>query len=74
MLDKSRKHLQSVQENYFRHLCFAARFGGRMIGAGCAAILHGLCPAVFQYTGSKMIFQLNDELKARVGNHNHDHD
>lgn len=37
-----------------------------MIGAGIAAILHGLCPALFQYTGSKTIFALNDELKARA--------
>lgn len=66
MFDKCQKHLHSVNESYFQHLYFAACFGLRMIGAGMAAILHGLCPAVFQYTGSKTIFALNDELKARM--------
>lgn len=65
MLDKCQKHLHSVDESYFQHLYFATCFGVRMIGAGVAAILHGLCPAVFQYTGSKTIFALNDELTAR---------
>lgn len=73
MLEKSRKHLDGVNEDYFTHLCFASRFGARMVGAGVAAILHGLCPAIFQYTGSKMIFALNDILKERQAHSHHDH-
>ena len=74
MLKKCQKHLSTVHENYFQHLCFAGCFGFRMIGAGMAAILHGLCPAVFQYTGSATINKLHDEIKARQqthGDHNH---
>ncbi len=71
MLKKCHEHLHSVHESYFRHLGFAACFGFRMIGAGIAAILHGLCPAIFQYTGSKTIFALNDELKSRLQNQDH---
>lgn len=66
MLEKCQKHLDDVHESYFQHLFFAACFGVRMIGAGLAAIAHGLCPAVFQHTGSKTIFALHDELKART--------
>lgn len=66
MLDKCQKHLDSVHETYLQHLCFAACFGARLIGAGLAAILHGLFPAVFQYTGSKTVFALHDELKQRA--------
>lgn len=66
MIGKCKNHLDSVRESYFQHLFFAACFGLRMIGAGVAAILHGLCPAFFQYTGSRTIFALNDELKSRA--------
>ena len=72
MIEKCQKHLDGVNESYFQHLGFAVCFGLRMVGAGLAAILHGLCPAVFQYTGSKIIFKLNDELKARANTHHHD--
>lgn len=73
MIDKCKSHLESVHESYFKHLYFACCFGLRMIGAGCAAILHGLCPAIFQYTGSKTIFALNEELKARAAKAQTDH-
>jgi hypothetical protein len=74
MLDKCQKHLDSVHESYSQHLCFAACFGVRLIGAGLAAILHGLFPAVFQYAGSKAVFALNDELKRRMQNQGgHEH-
>jgi len=71
MFKKCHDHLDTVHESYFRHLGFAACLGLRMIGAGLAAILHGLCPAVFQHTGSKTIFALHDRLKARLDGHNH---
>lgn len=74
MFKKCQNHLDSVHENYATHLCFAAGFGFRLIGAGIAAILHGLCPAVFQYTGSKTVFALNDKLKSRMQGHDHSHE
>lgn len=74
MFDKCQKHLDSVHESYFQHLYFAACFGVRLIGVGLAAIMHGLFPAVFQYTGSKTVIALNDELKRRMQSHGgHDH-
>ena len=66
MLEKSRKHLTCVGESYFTHLCFAMTFGARMIGGGIAAICHGICPALFERTGSQTLFRLHDELKART--------
>jgi hypothetical protein len=65
MWNKCKTHLDTVHESYLKHLGFALCFGARMIGAGVAAILHGLCPAIFQYTGSQTVFRLNDELRAR---------
>lgn len=78
MLKNCQKHLHAVHESYFQHLHFAGFFGLRLIGAGFAAILHGICPAVFQYTGSKTLFALCDEIKARQkgqspnGSHHHE--
>ena len=66
MLDKCQKHLDHVHESYLQHLCFAAVFGARLILGGIGAILHGIFPAVFQTTGSKTVFALHDELKARM--------
>ena len=77
MLKKCHDHLESVHESYFQHLSFAASVGIRLIVAGIAVILHGLFPAVFQYTGSKTIFKLYDDIKARpksTGAQNHLHD
>ncbi|PZQ43234.1 MAG: hypothetical protein DI551_12505 [Micavibrio aeruginosavorus] len=66
MFKKCQDHLDSVHESYTEHLCVAVPIGLRMIGGGVAAILHGLCPAVFVRTGSKTIFSLYDELKSRT--------
>lgn len=69
MLQKSKNHLENAHESYGEHLCFASHFGIRMIGGGIAAILHGLCPALFQHTGSKTLLNLYDEIKARQLSH-----
>lgn len=75
MFKKCHDHLDSVHENYFQHMGFALCFGARLIGAGVAAILHGLCPALFQRTGSATVFALHDELKSRAekSDNHHDH-
>ncbi len=73
MLHDCKKHLDSVHESYFQHLGFAVCFGLRMIGGGLAAILHGLCPAVFERTGSQTVFKLHDEIEARKATQDHTH-
>lgn len=66
MLHKCQEHLNSVKENYFQHFCFAVSLGIRMIVGGLAAILHGIFPAIFQYTGSKTLKKLNEEVIRRL--------
>lgn len=72
MLGKAKEHLETVHETYFQHMVFALCFGLRMIGGGLAAILHGLCPAIFTHTGSQTLFKLSDELKTRQSSDHHD--
>lgn len=66
MLGKCHKHLESVREGYFEHMGFALRFGVRMIGGGLAAIIHGIVPALFEKTGSRVLFGLYDDVQARL--------
>lgn len=65
MFDKCKHHLDTVHESYLQHLCFAVRFGLRMMGGGLAAIIHAICPAVFESTASRTLFALHDEVRAR---------
>jgi hypothetical protein len=66
MLKKCNDHLESVSETYIEHLCFAASVGLRMIGGGIAVILHGIFPAIFQYTGSSIIRALYEKIQNRT--------
>lgn len=72
MVKKSKEHLASVGETYFEHMCFALRFAGRLMAASLAVIAHAIFPAICQTTGSRTIFELNDELRARAAPR-HDH-
>lgn len=73
MFKKSYDHLHSVDESYGKHLCFATGIGFRLIGAGLAGIVHGICPALFQTTSSRTIFKLHDDMKSRLKNTGADH-
>jgi hypothetical protein len=57
-------HPASVGETYLEHLGMAASFGGRMIAAGCACLLHGLFPWLFTTTGSDAIRALHERMVA----------
>jgi hypothetical protein len=55
-------HPRSVGESYWQHMASAALFGGRMIAAGCACLLHGLLPFLFVTTGSRTVRHLHDRM------------
>ena len=56
------EHPESVGETYGEHLVRAWWFGGRMVVAGLACMLHALLPFIFVHTGSEAI----DDLHARM--------
>ncbi len=74
MLEKCKNHLDSVHEGYWQHLTFAVWFAGKLIMAGLAVIVHAICPAFCQNTGSRTIFELHDLLKQRAAKSPHSHD
>ena len=55
-------HPASVGETYGQHMGMAFSFGGRMILAGLACLLHGLLPFLFTRTGSGVIANLHQEM------------
>ena len=58
------EHPESVGESYGEHLVRATCFGGRMVMAGVACMLHALLPFVFVRTGSVAIEELNAQMQA----------
>ena len=56
------EHPESVDETYGEHMVRASCFGGRMMLAGLACMVHSLLPFLFVHTGSVAI----DELHARM--------
>ena len=56
------KHPASVGETYFQHLKHASSFGGRLIVAGAACLMHGIFPFLFVKTGSKQVTKLHDRM------------
>jgi len=59
------EHPASVVETYGEHLVHASCFGGRMVLAGLACMLHALLPFLFVRTGSQAIEELNAKMLAR---------
>ncbi len=55
-------HPASVGESYVQHLGSASSFGGRMILAGLACLVHGLLPFLFVRTGRQAIELLHDRM------------
>ena len=60
-------HPESVGETYAEHMAVALGYGARLLGAGCAAIVHAVVPALFQTTASDTIRAMHAEIKGRGG-------
>ena len=56
------EHPASVGESYGEHLGQAVCFGGRMVLAGLACLVHGVLPFLFVRTGSRTISELNERM------------
>ncbi len=62
-------HPASVDETYLEHMRFASGTGLRLIGAGLAAIGHGLFPRLFETTASTAILDLALGMRERFPDH-----
>ncbi len=57
-------HPAAVGQTYAQHAAFAATFGVRLLGAGCAALVHAALPFLFVTTASRLIKSLHAQLNA----------
>jgi Family of unknown function (DUF6356) len=60
------EHPESVGETYGEHMVRASCFGGRMIVAGLACMLHAWLPFIFVRTGSQAINELHARMQATL--------
>jgi len=58
-------HPSTVDETYFQHMRFAARFAARLFLAGSAAIIHAIFPAFCETTASDQIKAMHAEITNR---------
>lgn len=61
-MQRTREHLEAVNETYFEHMAHASGFGFKLLRAGCACLLHGLFPSLCCTTGSRAITELHDAM------------
>jgi hypothetical protein len=56
------EHPASVGETYWAHLLRASWFGGKLLLAASACLVHAIFPFLFVKTGSQAINQLYSEM------------
>jgi hypothetical protein len=64
-------HPQAVNESYGQHAGVAFSYAGRLLLAGCAALVHAFIPALFEKTASTMIRDMCREMDARTASAKH---
>ena len=65
MIKESKKHLNSVNESYFKHLSIATNVGFKMLSGGLMAFLHGIVPGIFQTDASNKIKELYEFINKK---------
>ncbi|HEX4027074.1 MAG TPA: DUF6356 family protein [Rhizomicrobium sp.] len=58
-------HPQNVGESYFQHQRVALSFALPLLGAGLAAAMHALVPAVCERTAGNIVRELHSRLEKR---------
>ena len=59
------EHPASVDETYFQHMAFAARFSIKLFAAAFAALIHAILPFLFEKTASTIVRQLYERTHNR---------
>lgn len=64
------KHPHDVGQTYLQHCATALEFGGTMIAAGAACLIHAFLPRVFERTASDAVNALHARMSLRRNVHN----
>lgn len=60
------QHTQDINETYSEHAGHALYIGLRMLGAGCACLVHALIPGLFIRTASSAVGDIQDLMTSRT--------
>ncbi len=63
MIKKIQQHLKDANKSYFEHQRFAFRTSLNCIISAFTALIHGICPALFEYNTSTSIKKLYNEMQ-----------
>ena len=61
------EHPRALGESYPQHQRAAFSYGFALLGAGLAALLHGLVPCLCETTASRTIARLHAHMTGRLG-------
>ena len=62
------KHLNNINQTYFRHFYDSIGYCGKSIRASFYFLCHAICPDIFEFSGSDTINELSDVLKLKLQN------
>ncbi len=63
MLDRLfAEHPRAIGETYFEHFVVAASFGGALIPAGCACLVHAIVPGLCKTNASRAVERLHERM------------
>jgi len=65
MIKKSKQHLKSVNENYFKHMLVAFKVSYNMFCGSLLAFIHGVIPGLFQNDASIKIKDLYEFINKK---------
>jgi hypothetical protein len=65
MINKSKHHLKSVNENYLEHMFVAFKVSYNMFCGSLMALIHGLIPGLFQNSASIKIKELYEFINKK---------
>ena len=69
MIKKSKHHLNSVNENYFKHILITFKVSYNMFYGSLLTVIHGL-PGLFQNSASNKINELYEFIIKKDNNNN----
>lgn len=58
-------HPAKVDETFFEHMVFAAKFSGLLFAAAGAALVHAIIPCLFEKTASGIVAKLYERTHNR---------
>jgi len=63
LIDQSKAHLAKSNSTYVQHLFRACYYAVQMLAITCGLVIHAVVPALFEYTASQKLHQLNEEIQ-----------